>query len=156
MPVIIKLVKYHLEKWHAYFVITIKSGVTETHLCQHDEPHEKWHHSHCQDEELPTVFTAEGGGIHVHHGRHQAFHTHKLVGRKTRSVRYLYKCFCMRVHVSICDCWPIQKSIPVKFVPVQQELCLYYCTTWILSLCICVVVVHMLVSLDCPVPGRLS
>lgn len=47
-------------------------------LCEHDEPQEIGDHSYCKDEELPAIFTPEGGGIHVHHSRHQALQTHKL------------------------------------------------------------------------------
>ncbi len=87
---------------HAYSVKTLGSEVTETDLCQHDEPHEEGHHSHCQDEELPAVFTPEGGGIHVHHGCHQALHTHKLIKKETRSMRYLYMCVYVCMFVCVC------------------------------------------------------
>lgn len=50
----------------------------QANLCEHDEPQEKGDCSYCQDEELPAIFTPEGGGIHVHHRCHQALHTHKL------------------------------------------------------------------------------
>lgn len=71
--------------------------MTETNLCQHDEPKEEGHHSHCQDEKLPAVFTPEGGGIHVHHGCHQALHTHKLIKKKVRDICIVYMCVCMFV-----------------------------------------------------------
>lgn len=77
----------------------------KTNLCQHYEPYEKGDHSYHQDEELPTVFTAEGGGIHVHHGCHQALYTHKLMKKETRRVKYLYVC----VHVCGCPADVVQK-----------------------------------------------
>lgn len=70
----------------------------QANLCDHDEPQEIGDHSYCQDEELPAIFTAEGGGIHVHHSCHQALHTHKLeishirLIKMTASLAFLLGC----------------------------------------------------------------
>lgn len=92
-----RIVTYIWSRLHANSVIIFSENIIKRHhymtnLCQHDEPHEEGDHSHCQDEELPAVFTAKGGGIHIHHGCHQALHTHKLIKRETRHMRYLYTC----------------------------------------------------------------
>lgn len=83
-------------------VKTLCGGLTETNLGQHDEPQEEGHHSYSQDEELPAVLTPEGGGVHVHHGRHQALHTHKLTERNKEYEIYVYMCVCM--FVCACEC----------------------------------------------------
>lgn len=71
-----------------------KNLVTETNLCQHDEPQKEGCYCHCQNEKLSAVFTAEDGRIHVHHSCHQALHAHKLIRRETTSIRYAQKCMC--------------------------------------------------------------
>lgn len=60
--------------------------VPECHpyLHQHDEAHEEGEEGYSQQEELPAVFTAEHGGVHVDYGCHKAFDTHELMGRERR------------------------------------------------------------------------
>lgn len=60
--------------------------VPECHpyLHQHDEAHEEGEEGYSQQEELPAVFTAEHGRVHVDYGCHKAFDTHKLMGRERR------------------------------------------------------------------------
>ena len=67
-------------------------------LSQHDDAHEEGYDGHTQDEEFPAVLTAEGGRIHVHHGCHQALHTHKLGPRREE------RCYMNRRTQEVCVC----------------------------------------------------
>lgn len=118
---------------HAIWIIWCDVSSLKTNLSQHDESHEEGEEGYYQDEELPAVFTAEGGRIHVHHGRHQALHTHKLTG--TRSKVYLYW------HADLCC---------------KHMIDSYYTCNNLRNQHFSIFVVHMLVSLDCPAPERRS
>lgn len=58
------------------------ASVRDPYLHQHDEPHEEGEEDDGQQEELPTVFTAEHSGVHVDYCRHKTLNTHKLVMRR--------------------------------------------------------------------------
>lgn len=104
----------------------------KTNLSQHDESHEEGEEGDYQDEELSAVFTAEGGRIHVHHGCHQALHTHKLV----QEVRYICTDMQISFHNHVIDSYYTCSNL------IKQHFSIF--------------VVHMLASLDCPSPERRS
>lgn len=89
-------------KYLTHYVIILRNNCL-TNLSQHDEAHEERDNRHCQNEELSAVLTSEDGRVHVHHGRHEAFYTHKLIRRRKQQLYYFstVMSFCVTSHLTV-------------------------------------------------------